>query len=131
MRAWMAETVLPLLGAVLALFGLAALGRLASASVRQQERYAGTFGQVSCQPPPGLGRHEFLREAQNEADLPDRLDLADTSLSGRLRNAFAQHPWVEQVERIEVRPGQPVRVRLRHRRGVLVISVGAEVRVVD
>jgi hypothetical protein len=127
----MAETVLPLLGAALALLGLAALGRLASASVRQQVRYGSTFGQVCCQPPLGLGRHEFLREVQYEADLPDRLDLADTALSCRLRNAFAQHPWVEEVERIEVRPGQPVHVRLRHRRGVLVVSVGQEVRVVD
>jgi PAS domain-containing protein len=127
----MAETVLPLSAAALALVGLAALGRLASASVCQQERYFGTFGQVRCQPPPGLDRREFLREVQYEADLPDRLDLCDKGLSSRLRNAFAQHAWVEEVERIELRPGQPVRVRLRHCTPVLVVSVGEEVRVVD
>src|SRR6516225_6415960 len=98
MRAWMAETVLPLSAAALALFGLATLGRLASASVCHQERYFSTFGAVCCQAPPGLGRQEFLREVQYEADLPDCLDLCDRGLSSRLRNAFAQHSWVEEVE---------------------------------
>lgn len=127
----MAETVLPLLAAAAVLLGVAALGRLASASVRQQDRYSGTFGQIACQPPPGLRREEFLREVQYEADLPDRLNPFDRDLPARLRKAFAQHPWVEEVERIAVRPGQPVHVRLRHRKGVLVVSVGDEVRVVD
>ena len=131
MRAWFAETVLPLLAAVLVLIGLGMLGRLASAAVRQQGRYAAVFGEVRCEPPPGMRRDEFLREVQYEADLPDRLDCFDRGLSARLRNAFAQHARVEKVERIEVTPGRPLRVRLRYRTPVLVVSVGEQVRVVD
>ena len=131
MRTWMVGTVLPLLAAVLVLLGLAALGRLASAAVRQQDRYAAAFAEVYCTPPPGMRRDEFLREVQYEADLPDRLNCFDQRLSVRLRNAFAQHAWVEDVERIEVAPGRPLRVRLHYRTPVLVVSVGEQVRVVD
>jgi len=128
---WIAETVLPLLAAALVLVGLAALGRLATAAVRQQDRYAARFGAVRCEAPPGMRRDEFLREVQYGADFPDRLDRFDRGLPARLRNAFAQHPWVEDVERIEVTPGQPVCVRLRFRLPVLAVPLGKQVRVVD
>ena len=127
----MVEVAAPLLGVTLAAVGLAALGRWAAADVRGRSRCVVRFKDVRFEPAPPERRDEFLREVQYEAELPDTLDRFDANLAARLRDAFARHAWVEEVERVEVRPGGPVRVRLRYRTPVLAVPGREQVRVVD
>src|SRR5205085_1645284 len=63
----------------------------------------------------------FLGEVQYLGGLPERLALLDDDLPGRLAEAFARHPWVEKVERVEVVPPGRVRARLTYRTPVLAV----------
>ncbi len=124
----MRSLILPTLGPVGLVFlfvtGVVALGREAEQSLRAGADYRTPFAEVACAPPAALSREAFLREVQYEADLPDELDRLDSRLTERLRNAFARHPWVEKVERVEVRP-DAIEVRLSYREPVLAVR-GAE-----
>src|SRR5262245_29149101 len=131
MRAWLVQTVAPLAFAAFVVAGVVALGRAAHDDWRKHERYALTFDEVHCEPPPGLRREEFLREVQYEADLPDRLDRFDAALTLNLKSAFLRHPWVESVERIDVSATGPVRLRLVYRTPVLAVRGSGSLRVLD
>jgi hypothetical protein len=111
----------PLL-ALLLLSGLLLLGRAARADLRAHERYTAAFADIDCGSPEGMDREGFLDEVQYLASLPDRLPLLDETLVKRLAEAFARHPWVERVERVEVTARGRVQVRLAYRVPVLVVS---------
>jgi hypothetical protein len=120
------------LGAVvLFVGGLLALGNLALDSLRDRERYTVPLAEVECEPPPGHTRERFLDEVQYTARLPDRLHLLEEDLLKRLADAFALHPWVEKVERVEVTPPRRVQVRVVYRRPALAVSDGEQLRAVD
>ncbi len=57
------------------------------------------------------------------ADFPDRLPLLDPSLPARLAAAFAAHPWVEEVQHVQVLGGREVRVEMDYRRAVLAVCL--------
>jgi hypothetical protein len=109
----------PPLVVALLLAAVIVLGRSARDALRQQPRYTLPIADVDCTPPPGGDRAAFLGEVQYLAELPDRLALLDDDLPGRLARAFARHPCVERVERVEVVPPHQVRVRLAFRTSVL------------
>jgi hypothetical protein len=120
----------PLVAAIF-LVALLALGQAARDHLRQDDRYAFAFADVDCLPPPGQDRSAFLGEVQYLGSLPDRLRLLDDGLAGRLAEAFARHPWVERVEKVELAPPARVRVVLVYRRPVLAVPVGGRQRAVD
>jgi hypothetical protein len=121
MRKGLVQALGPPLAATLLLAGLIVLGRAARDALRQEERYAVAFADIDCEPPPGEERAAFLGEVQYLAGLPERLRILDDELPGRLAEAFARHPWVAKVERVEVvLPGQ-VRARLTYRTPVLAV----------
>jgi len=115
-----------LVGGLLA--GLIGAGRWALEQLRARERYQLPFAAIECPAPPGQERGDFLTEVQYLGGLPDKVALLDDDLPARLSAAFARHPWVERVERVEVHARQ-VRVLLVFRTPVLV--VGRYQRVVD
>ncbi len=120
-----------LLGLALFIAGLVALGHFALEQIRDHDRYTIPFASIECAPPPGLSRAEFLEEVQYLGRLPERLRVLDDDLPAQLARAFALHPWVARVERVEVTPSRQVRVRLTHRRPALAVRVGERLRVVD
>jgi hypothetical protein len=126
MRKRLLQALGPPLVAALLLAGLIALSRSAREALRQQERYAAAFADVDCEPPPGEERAAFLGEVQYLAGLPERLQVLDDDLPGRLAEAFARHPWVEKVERVEVVPPGRVRARLTYRTPVLAVLLHGE-----
>ncbi len=83
--------------------------------LRHADRYRGDFAAIDCPVPPGTERDAFLREVQYLGGLPDRLPLLDADASTRLAEAFGRHPWVERVERVEIRSASEVVVRLDFR----------------
>ena len=88
-------------------------------SLHDQPRYQIVFGDIECTPPPGLTREVFLEEVQMLASFPDSACALDDGLPARLSAAFAKHPWVEQVQGVEVGAPKRVRVRLAYRTAVL------------
>ena len=75
---------------------------------------------------PRLSREEFLEEVQFVARLPDAACALDDGLPARLSAAFAKHPWVEQVQGVEVAAPRQVRVRLAYRTAVLRVRAKGE-----
>jgi hypothetical protein len=120
-RTFLVRLLVPPLLSLLLLAGLLLLGRLARDDLRSQERYTAAFADIECAPPPEVERAEFLGEVQYLANLPDRLSLLDETLTARLAEAFARHPWAERVERVEVMAPRRMRVRLVYRVPVLAV----------
>jgi hypothetical protein len=117
-------------GGLVVLLGWVVLGRQAANDLRDSDRYSVAFADISCTPPPPLPQADFLGEVQYLSNLPDRLPLSDAGLASRLAMAFAAHPLVESVERVEVLP-RPVRVSLVYRTAVLAVPVPDGKRVVN
>src|SRR5207247_10015721 len=65
------------------------------------------------------------------AGRPDRLRLLDEDLPARLAEAFARHPWVEQVERVTVVPPRQLEVHLVYRTPALAVLLAGQRRAVD
>jgi hypothetical protein len=107
--------------ALLMLAGVLLLGRAARDELVAQDRYTGAFAEIECAPPMGMEREAFLDEVQYLASQPDRLPLLDETLAARLAEAFARHPWVERVERVEVTARRQVHVRLAYRVPVMAV----------
>ena len=128
-RIFRALVVLLLVGGFLA--GVIYLGRLARDSLREHERYAIAFGEIECEPPPGMSRRDFLDEVQYVASLPARVRLLDDDLPGRLREGFAKHAWVERVADLTIAPPTRVAVKLIYRTPALVVRCQGARRVVD
>jgi hypothetical protein len=131
MGRWIVRSLALLLVLTLLLAGLSALGHWAFEQIRDRPRYTIVFSEIDCTPPPGLSRAEFLEEVQYVASLPDQLPLLEDNLGERLAAAFTRHPWVKQVERVEVSPPRRVRVYLVHRTPALVVKTSSGLRVVD
>jgi hypothetical protein len=106
------------------------IGDLARRDLQQRARHTIALANVDCSAPGDLTRHEFLDEVQYLAGLPDRLNLLDDRLPVRLAEAFAQHPWVARVERVELLSSQ-VRVALQFRTAVLWVAGPQGNRAVD
>ena len=117
MRKSLLRALLPPLIAALFLAVLIGLGNAAREALSGRGHYTIAFTDIDCPPPPGREGDDFLGEVQYLGTLPDRLNLLDDGLADRLAGAFAKHPWVEKVERVEVTQGR-VRVRLVYRHDV-------------
>jgi hypothetical protein len=117
-------------GGLVLLLGWVVLGRQAAIGLRDSDRYTAAFADIACSPPPPIPRDDFLGEVQYLSNLPDRLPLTDETLAARLAAAFALHPLVESVERVEVLP-RPVRVSLNYRTAVLAVPGPDALRTVD
>jgi hypothetical protein len=128
---WLVPLLAPVLAAGLVVLGLIAAGRAARKHLRDADRFTTAFTDIDCVPPPGQGRQDFLSEVRYLAGLPDRLTLLDEDLPARLADAFARHPWVEKVARVERVPPRQVRVRLTYRTPVLAVPQSGQLRAVD
>src|SRR5713226_9754777 len=111
--------------------GLLIAGRWALGQIRDQDRYAFTFADIDCTPPEYQDRASFLAEVQYLAAMPDRLQILDEDLTARLGEAFARHPWVEKVQKVQIVPPRQVQVQLTYRLPVLIVPQGEQTRVVD
>lgn len=125
---WRGGVQVLVLTAVLGLLfsGLMALARLTREQVRDSDRYTALFSDIDCAPPPDTSRADFLNEVRYLTDFPERLPLLDDDLKQRLFEAFAQHPWVEKVERVEIVPPRQITVTVHYRTPVLAIAADGD-----
>jgi hypothetical protein len=122
------RAVLPLVVAAAILWAIELLSR--SALLGLDYCYELPFAGIQCSPPPGMDRYEFLAEVQYLAGLPDRVDVREDDLAGRLRAAFARHPWVQSVDEVKIST-QRIEVRLQCRTPVLAVRWEGSTRAVD
>jgi hypothetical protein len=127
----MSKVLIPIIAAGLLVCGLIALGHAARDRLRQHPQYTIAVGDIDCPAPPGLSHEEFLSEIQYLARLPNRLPALAEDTPSRLSDAFARHPWVEQVEEVRLVPPDRARVRLVLRTPALVVPQRLGRRVVD
>jgi hypothetical protein len=128
---WLLKTVVLVLVVGTFLAGLIFLGHWGLEQMRGQKRYLVPFAEIDCAAPPGLTRGEFLDEVQYLARLPDQVGLLDDELPRRLGEAFAQHPWVEKVEAVALKPPRHIHIRLSFRRPVLAVRTADALIAVD
>jgi hypothetical protein len=131
MRKAMARWLLLLVGVSLVLGGVIYLGRLAVEELRRHDHYRIRFADILCEPPPGMTRADFLDEVQYLSNFRAEIRPLDSELPQRLAEAFATHPWVEAVERVEVADIATIKVSLRFRSPVLAVPWDGQLRAVD
>jgi hypothetical protein len=131
MKRWIVPIFLPLVGTALVLAGVILGGQALRSQLRQHDRYTTAFADIECAPPDGMMQAQFLEEVRRRADLPERLPVLDEELAARLKAAFAQHPWVEEVEEVRVGRDRKIDVRLCYRRGALAIPLADGTCAVD
>jgi hypothetical protein len=120
------HVVAPFLGVALVLSGVLVLGQHSRNYLRNQDRYRIAFRDIDCAAPDGLTREEFLGEVQYLASWPDDVRLLEDNLAARLGKAFALHPWVEEVRRVEVTADRHVRVEVAFRMPILTVPTRAK-----
>jgi hypothetical protein len=125
MRKWVVQAVTPILCGLALLLGIIALGRGARAALHDRAGYTIAFHDIDCDPPQGISRGEFLGEVRQLSRQRETLHLLDEDVTARLTQAFAVHPWVESVRRVQIVRGDwrpaGLRVKLTYRQPVLAV----------
>jgi hypothetical protein len=84
--------------------------------------YAVTAERIAVTPPPAWIHTDVKAEVLRSAAI-QRIDLRDRHLVSHLASAFALHPWVAKVARVEKRYPSQVTVELEYRRPVAAVEV--------
>jgi hypothetical protein len=131
MKRWIVPIVLPVCGSALVLAGVILGGQALRARLRQHDRYTTAFADIECPTPVVMRREQFLEEVRKGADLPERLPVLDEGLADRLKAAFAKHPWVEQVEQVQIGRDRKIEIDLRFRTPALAVPLADGTCAVD
>jgi hypothetical protein len=131
MKRWIVPIFLPFAGTAIVLSGVIIGGQALRSQLRQHDRYTTAFADIDCAPPEGTKQPQFLEEVRKKAALPDRLPVLDEELAGRLKAAFADHPWVEEVEQVQVGRDRKIEIHLRYRTPALAVPLADGIRAVD
>jgi hypothetical protein len=134
MRKWLVQAVTPILCGLAVLLGAIALGRAARAGLHDHAAYTLAFADIDCPPPAGIPRQDFLSEVRTLTRQPLAVHVLDADVTARLHRAFAVHPWVESVRRVEIakpysstgRLQSVVRVEVVYRQPVLTVCPSGE-----
>src|SRR5262245_27078557 len=106
-------------------------GKLARNALSSDERYQYPFKAIECSNPPGLEREAFLGEVRYLGEFPEAVPLLDDALPSQLAAAFAKHPWVERVDKVDIGPGRRLAVRLTFRTPMIGVRHAGAMRAVD
>jgi hypothetical protein len=107
--------------AVLAMAGRE-LWRRAAPYVIGRERYLLPGDRITISPPPEWIVSDVRGQVVHHAGLDRRLSMLDPNFAGTIQNAFALHPWVASVDRVEKAFPPAVHVVLTYRRPVAAIE---------
>jgi len=89
-------------------------------SSRPEYQVAWTSVTVTTQPRGVPAR--IVEEVRSHAQLPEELSLLEPGLAKQLAKAFAAHPWVERVNRVEVKRQRQIEIDVTYRRAALVVE---------
>src|SRR5262245_15229160 len=89
-------------------------------SSRPEYQIGWTSVNVTTQPRGVPAR--IVDEVRSHSQLPDELSLLKPGLAQQLAKAFAAHPWIEQVNRVEVKRQRRIEIDVTYRRAALVVE---------
>jgi len=69
--------------------------------------YSLLFERIDCPDPPGQTHQDFLGEVRYLGEFPEKLAILDENTIQRVAGAFAKHPWVEKVIRVDLALPRP------------------------
>jgi hypothetical protein len=129
---WVGARLIVLL-AIVGAFAAAwyATWRYVRTRVLASEDFLITFEKVEITPPPEWIHSDIRVQVFRDASLDRPLSIADDDLVERLRGAFALHPWVAKVERVQKFHPARVEVQLVYRRPVCMVEVAGEWSPID
>jgi hypothetical protein len=107
--------------AALALGGSAAW-RVVAPMIAGGQRYVLQSDGITISDPPEWIVGDVRRQVIETSGLAGRLSILDPNFVTTIEHAFALHPWVEKVERIEKHYPPAVHVEVKYRRPVAVIE---------
>lgn len=99
--------------------------------VLSSEEFWVTYDKVDITPLPEWIHSDIRAQVFRDASLDRPLSIADDDLVERVRGAFALHPWVAKVERVQKFHPARVQVEVVYRRPVCMVEVGDEPIPVD
>ncbi|HTI52536.1 MAG TPA: cell division protein FtsQ/DivIB [Planctomycetaceae bacterium] len=79
--------------------------------------------QIQITQPPHWVPHNLVEQVIEKADLPAEMSLLDENLARDIAEAFALHPWVEEVVSVTKSFPAMVEVKLNYRRPVAMVQV--------
>jgi hypothetical protein len=84
--------------------------------------YQVDWSSVAVTPTPRGVPSRVVEDIRIRAQLPEKLSLLQPGLAKQLAQAFADHPWIEKVNRVEVKRQRRIEVDLTYRRAALVVE---------
>lgn len=112
---WLAQIVLGVGTATLAVAGVVAVGNVARDNILPNDRYRVAFADIECRAPDGMDRAKFLDEVRYIDRFSEQVNVLDPALADRLRATFAKHPRVARVDNVEILSQPRIRVELTFR----------------
>lgn len=100
--------------------------RFSRDSIQHQPQYHLDADQIRISPAPDWISQDFVKKVLDASGLTDRSSLFDDSLSKKLSQAFAADPWVESVERVEIRYPAGADIRLTYRKPVAFVELPSQ-----
>ena len=120
------------IGAGLAIaFGLPALWQSVRSHVAAQPEYLVNVTEITISPPPDWIRADVKAETLRDAALDRQISILDDRAVERISQAFALHPWVARVQKIERTYPAAVHVELVYRRPVAMVEVSGGLLPID
>ncbi|MFO0938949.1 MAG: hypothetical protein U0798_20795 [Gemmataceae bacterium] len=102
------------------------IGQNAGQSVSGQSRYQIPIADIQCNTPPGTDRSAFLAEVRTRSHLPETVSAVAAETPPLLAAAFADHPWVSQVNRVNVTQDRVIHVEMTFRTPALAVKIAGE-----
>ncbi|GHT17439.1 hypothetical protein FACS1894189_3300 [Planctomycetales bacterium] len=78
---------------------------------------------ITVTPPPPWVADHFVNEVLQSSDLLAHVSMFDKTLPQKLAQAFAVYPWVERVEKVELRYPSGAEVRLTYRSPAALVEI--------
>jgi hypothetical protein len=115
--------VLVVLAVVMVLgWGARAVWRYAAPVVASRDRYLLPASGITITPPPEWIVADVRGQVIHSAGLDGRLSILDPEFVPSIKHAFALHPWVYTVERVEKSFPPAVHLEVKYRRPLAVIE---------
>lgn len=107
------------------------LWKMVEEHVHADPLYQLSPGQITVTPQPDWIRSDVKKEAIRDAGLDASASILDAKLAERISQAFALHPWVAKVARVQKFSPARVEVDLVYRKPVLMVEVPGGLYPVD